>query len=557
MTRNLPPTPQRWLSPLIGLALVATLACGGSSGSAPTAVQAPIISSGNLASGRAGDTLILNGSGFQGTSKVLFGTLTAGGWGPSADGTQLEVRVPAGGTGTVTLSVTTPAGTSSDGPSFTFVAAPVPASNINPASGGPGTQVMVTGSQFIATDQLVFGATAVTSMVSTDGTTITAWAPDLASGQAPGPVNLSVQTVSAGAVNVGSFNLLAPRMAILAEPFVEVALPVPGITSRAFDYPSAQRTAQYGLGFPRVPVLHPYNPDQYGSDVRLDPATGSPWGAPRMTLSIQFPAAFSQALPASVLQQIRASQISLANVSIFCYTQNYFWDGSNPYEFRPHYFTDPDAPYTGAYDETSNVDLGLFEAEPGITLVDAQGSSFFTTPIVTHAEAVFPNLVVSSPDSLQMPGINTSNSTSFWSLVVDNGAAAATLHLLLNDADQAALEAIMDQTGPITIGTLAQELETRSLTSARVVKQVEALFGPVVNGALLGTAQAGSATLTLFGSGFSEATGVTAGTPSVPGTAFTVLSDSTIKATIPVAAAAQGNIIVTTASGASQPVALN
>jgi hypothetical protein len=553
---------RRWLSPLIGLALLAALACGGGGGSsAVSPAQPPVITASSLPSARAGASLTLSGSGFQGTSQVLFGTLPATSWSPSVDGTQLQVKVPMGGTGTVNLSVTTPAGTSA-GPAFTFLAAPAPTSTFSPTLGGPGTKVVVTGSGFIGTDQVVFGGTAATSKASADGTTLTAWAPDMAPGQTPGPVDLTVRTVSAGSISVGSFSYLAPRLALLSQPFVEVLPPVPSITSREFDYPSGHRTDQYGMSFPQAPVLHPYNPDQYGTDVRND-ATGVPMLAPRMTLNIQFPTVFREVLPASVLQQIQASGVSLDNVSILCYSQNYFWDGSNPYEFRPHYYTDPNAPYSGSYNETSNLSLGLFEAENGISLVDAQGSAFFGTQVIVHNETVAPNLVVSSPDSLQMPGINVANSTSFWSLVVDGTNAAATLHLLLNDGDQARLEAIMDQpAAPITLQQLAQGLQADvaadTVSNPRVVAQASAMFGPLVNGALLGAAAAdGSATLTLFGSGFTGATAVTAGTANQAGSSLQVVSDSTLTVTVPQAAAAQGNLIVTTAFGASQPAALN
>jgi len=83
-------------------------------------------------------------------------------------------------------------------------------------------------------------------------------------------------------------------------------------------------------------------------------------------------------------------------------------------------------------------------------------------------------------------------------------------------------------------------------------------MAPVITGAILGAApQSGDPTLTILGSGFTGATGVTVGSAGQDGGTLTVVSDSVITVTIPQAVAAQGNIIVTTAFGASQPATLN
>jgi len=404
---------------------------------------------------------------------------------------------------------------------------------------------------------VLFGTAAVTSKVSANAGTISAWVPDLATGQAPGPVAVSVQTLTSGTIPSGTFTVQAPRFAILAQPFVEVPAQglVPAYTGREFDFPVVRRTAQYGLSLPQAPVLHPYDPDtEPGSGVRPG------FLAPSGTINILFPPAFLAVLPAPVLQQITASGISTDNVDILCNSQNLIWDATNPYEFRPHYWTDPDAPLIGTYSEVSNISVGIYQAESAVTL---PGPSLFfpaqisVHPIGANALGIPPGLILSSPPNLNMTGINYQNSTSFWSLTVDGVKAAATLHLIFNDSDQATVSGIMDQPAPITIGQLAIGLAGGMLTNPQLAAQAGALFQPVITGALLGAVpQNGNPTLTILGSGFTGGT-VTVGTANQAGGNLQVVSDSVITVTIPQATAAQGNIIVTTPLGASAPAALN
>lgn len=518
----------------------------------------PAVTALSQSSLRADAELVLTGSGFTGATRVAFGEKAATRFIPASD-RSLRVTVPAG-TGTVAVTVTTPAGTSPAGPAFTFLNEPGKVSSFTPTSGGPGTRVVLTGSQFVASDRVLFGNVPAVTRISPDATQLIAWVPADPALRQGAPPTLNVAFHGAGTLNGDPFTVLAPRLTIQGGTFAEVPAKGlnPDFTGRLFDYPAVQRTGQYGLWFPKAPFLHPYDPD---ANRRKDPATGDEMIAPRTTFSIRFPAAFRETLPAAILQKLGASGISLDKVDIFCYSQNYFWDVTQPYELRPQSWTDPDAPLVGTYSETTSVKAGLFEAESGVVLDPAD---FSETIVSTHDLGATPGpgftpfTVVSSPDNLKLSGLAVANTTSFWSLVVAGQEAVATLHLLFNDADQANLEKVMDQPAPITIGALAAGLSQAGLGSPRPIQQTVELFRPVITGALLDTPASGDPTLTIIGSGFkgSGATTVTVGTGNQPLTPVTVVDDSTLTATLPAALAGQGNIIVTTDAGASAPAPL-
>ncbi|WP_330351378.1 IPT/TIG domain-containing protein [Streptomyces sp. NBC_00582] len=165
--------------------------------------------------------VIITGSGFTGTTAVTFGGTPADDF-SVPDDTTILATAPAHPAATVTLDVTTPAGTASGAP-YTYLIPPAPTvGGISPASGSTrgGTLVSLTGTGLTgATAVTVAGVPAADFTVLSD-TTISAITAPSAPGAGPATV-----TTSAGTASGGSFARLAPR------PTVEEIFPSSGRTT--------------------------------------------------------------------------------------------------------------------------------------------------------------------------------------------------------------------------------------------------------------------------------------------------------------------------------------
>jgi hypothetical protein len=161
---------------------------------APPVITALAPKSGSV---NGGDTVTVTGTGFTGTSKVLFGNgFPAVSFEVNPAGTQLTVVSPVHVAGAVNLRVTTPAGTSAvvTADQFTFKAPPPVITGVSPAIGSTagGATVTITGTGFAGASAVTFGTgvNATAFEVSPDGTTITVTAP----AHAAGAVNIKVTT---------------------------------------------------------------------------------------------------------------------------------------------------------------------------------------------------------------------------------------------------------------------------------------------------------------------------------------------------------------------------
>ncbi len=145
-----------------------------------TYVAAPTVSGLNLSSGpAAGGTLVtITGIGFTGATAVDFGTTAATNLTVVND-TTITADSPAG-TGTVDVTVITPASTSakSFADQFTYVAAPT-VTGVSPNSGptAGGTTVTITGTGFTGASAVDFGMDPATGLTVVNDTTITADSP--------------------------------------------------------------------------------------------------------------------------------------------------------------------------------------------------------------------------------------------------------------------------------------------------------------------------------------------------------------------------------------------
>jgi IPT/TIG domain len=121
-----------------------------------------------------GNAITIHGSNLTGTTAVAFGTAAATNVTVVSD-TELTATVPAHAAGLVSVTVTTPKGTSAAA-RYTYDAVPT-VSAIAPASGGQGTVVTVTGTGFVSGSKVKFGTVAAKSSTLVSATQLTATVP--------------------------------------------------------------------------------------------------------------------------------------------------------------------------------------------------------------------------------------------------------------------------------------------------------------------------------------------------------------------------------------------
>ncbi|MGX1976985.1 IPT/TIG domain-containing protein [Streptomyces kronopolitis] len=123
-----------------------------------------------------GNTVVLTGSNFTGTTSVTFGTTAA--TFTVLSPTQISAQAPAG-SGTAQVTVTTAGGTS-NGVAYTYTPSPVAVlSSVTPSSGptAGGTTVTLAGTNLASTTTVRFGATPASSFTVVSDTRVTAVAP--------------------------------------------------------------------------------------------------------------------------------------------------------------------------------------------------------------------------------------------------------------------------------------------------------------------------------------------------------------------------------------------
>ena len=160
-----------------------------------------------------GNAVSIVGSGFTGATRVNFGgvVIPASGLTDGSD-TFINLTVPAGSTGTVDVTVTTPNGTSAitPGDRYTYEAAPA-VTGLSPNQGpmAGGNTVTITGTNFIGA-RLAFGTISDDYYTVVDGSHIVASVPS-----GTGVVDVRVTTPSGtSAINAGDRYTYAPTPAV-------------------------------------------------------------------------------------------------------------------------------------------------------------------------------------------------------------------------------------------------------------------------------------------------------------------------------------------------------
>jgi hypothetical protein len=164
---------------------------------APAGPVVPSISgvSPSSSSAAGGTSVTITGTGFTGTSKVLFGT---GAPATIAAVTPMSITVtsPAHAAGVVNLRVTTPVGTSATTSAdvFTYTAAPPTITAVSPKTGSAdgGTSVTITGTAFTGVKTVLFGNGFPGTVGAVTATSITVTSP----AHVVGAVNIKVTTAS-------------------------------------------------------------------------------------------------------------------------------------------------------------------------------------------------------------------------------------------------------------------------------------------------------------------------------------------------------------------------
>jgi hypothetical protein len=121
---------------------------------------------------------LIAGTGFTGASGVTFNG-TAASYTVNSP-TSIAATVPAGAT-TGPIAVTTSGGTATSTDSFTVTMAPPTITNFSPASGHPGQQLAITGSNFTGTTSLKLGGVSAQFTLNS-ATKITATVPTIPHG---------------------------------------------------------------------------------------------------------------------------------------------------------------------------------------------------------------------------------------------------------------------------------------------------------------------------------------------------------------------------------------
>jgi hypothetical protein len=145
----------------------------------PPPAPVPAVSSISPTSGptTGGTSVTIKGTGFNGATQVLFGTVPATSFSVSSS-TKITAVAPAQGAGWHNVFVTTPGGTSAavTADQFTYVLAPPVVSSLSPSSGSKagGTSVTIKGTGFSGATQVLFGGVPATNFTVTSSTRITA-----------------------------------------------------------------------------------------------------------------------------------------------------------------------------------------------------------------------------------------------------------------------------------------------------------------------------------------------------------------------------------------------
>ena len=417
-------------------------------------------------------------------------------------------------------------------------AATLTVTSFEPKAAAPGAALLLRGSRFTQDAQVCFNGTLRVPSQWLSSTLLKVWVPE---GAATG--SIQVETAAGSATATAPFTVLPSRSAALAMPFVVVPSSNDGRTCKV-DFPGPRRTAQYdGLYLPMAPVFHPYHPMDLTDD-SLRPGKV----ASQMNVNLKLPEAFHPVLPDSLKAKLAELALAPGQVDILVVSQDQPW--AAPMLFRPHYWLVPEAPsHQADYNVTREVQAGIFEGGADVHFVGHTPGEWVSGSVSVHSAEE--HLVVSSPDNLAVAGLNPFHSRAFWTLTQCGPRAAATLHLMFDDADQATLEGLMLRAG--NLKQLIHLMEHSPLGATPMTASLKALNRPVITGMrsyrprrprkALHQLPPTFTILEILGNGFTGATAVT--TSGKPAPQWSVLDDTRMRVVLNNRDANTGVVITT------------
>ena len=173
-------------------------------------IRIPAISSFNPASGVVGDEVTIVGVNFNGATEVSFSGTSAQVFAVDSD-TQVRTEVPPGATSGA-LSVTNAAGSDQSGNSFTVIQPPTIA-GFTPENGPVGTEVTITGTNFLELTEVSFNGAAADDFTVDSDSVVRA---DVPVGAATGPIRVG---------NVAGSGTSAPDFGVLQVPVIAAFSP--------------------------------------------------------------------------------------------------------------------------------------------------------------------------------------------------------------------------------------------------------------------------------------------------------------------------------------------
>ncbi len=501
-----------------------------------TWVPAPTVTSISPTSGPAtgGTTVTITGTGFSTATAVTFGATPATGYTLNSN-TQITATAPAG-TGTVDVRVTGVGGTSATSAAdhYTYIAAPV-VTSVSPTAGptAGGTTVTITGTGFLFSTAVTFGATPATSYSVISSTQITAVSPANA-----GTVDIRV-TTSGGT----SATSAADQFTYVAQPTLSLVTPRSG--------PSSGGTTLFltGTGFTAASTV------SFGgtpaSSVTVGSATSiiatAPAGSGTVDVRVATEGGTSATFagdtftfyPVPTITSISPASGSTAGGTSVTIT------GTNLSSTSAVSFGGTGATYA------INSDTSVTATAPaGTGTVDLRVTTIGGTSATSAADqftyVTGPAVTSISPSSGPAAGGTsvTITGTGFTGATAVKFGAIAATSFTVNSATQ------ITATSPANAGTLDVRVTTPGGTSATSpADQFTFVAQPSVT-SISPTAgpTSGGTTVTITGANLLSATAVTFG--ATPATSYTVNSATSITATAP-AGAGTVDLRVTTTGGTS------
>jgi hypothetical protein len=510
----------------------------------------------NSGSAAGGDLITVTGSHFLGATGVSFGTAAAD-WFIVLSDTALLASAPAGSAGTVDITVTTYAGTSSTGSAdhYTYNSVTAPSiSSLSPSSGGTGggTVVTISGSGFLIADGVFFGAVPAASFIVVNDNTIVAVTPAM-----------TAQTIDVTVTGEGTTSALGSgdRFTVTAP-----MAPAPVVSSLGTSSGStaggtsviitgSEFTGASAVTFGTVAAASfVVNSDTSITAVSPSQASGTvdviittPTGTSVVSSSDHFTYSNASAPSVSGLSVTGGSTAGGLGVTV---TGSYF-TGATAVTFG-----------TVAAAFTVLTDGALVAWAPpqasgtvDITVTTPSGtSSTSSSDHFTYSSAGSPSVSSVTPGSGSALGgdtVTVLGSGFTAATTVNFGGTAATDFTVLSDT--ALLATVPAGTAGTVDITVVTPSGTSSTSSADHFTYTSAPSAPSVSS--LGTTSGGSGggtVLIITGSGFTGATAVSFG--DYPALSFFVNSDTQLTAVAPSQAAGTVDVEVTTPSGTSSAV---